>query len=133
MLPWVWRGDLSDHQAHRYFFVDAHGILRRHPSHGRSWWRLRDEVLAWAQHRRAANTFWGWWWFRREPVGEPCPRRWQCGQREHYQLGLATYHELRYVADARVAPAELRRLDRLDPDLRALVVIDASLLTGPAP
>jgi hypothetical protein len=132
MLPWVWRGDLSEHRSHRVFFVDAHGILRRYALRERAWWRLREEVLTWAQQRRASNTFYGWWWFHREPLGEACPKRWQCPHREHFEVGGVAYHNVRYVPDARLTPAELRRLDRLPWKLRALIVVNVTWSTGPA-
>lgn len=130
MLGWVWRGDLSDPSPRGYFFVDAHGILRRDPYYGRSWWRLRAEVITWARDRRAASTFRGWWWFRREPVGDSCAERWRCGHRQHFSFGPLVYHALRHVPDERLSAADMRTLERLPPDLRGVVVIEGSLLDG---
>lgn len=128
MFRWVQQGVADLHG--KYFFVDAHGILRLHDARGRSRWQLRAEVLAWARHRRAANTFRGWWWFRREPVGERCERWWACSHGVHIAIGGWRYHGARYISDARLSNTELRKLERLRPELRELVVIAAALLAG---
>lgn len=129
MLGWVERsaGATSNRG---YFFVDAHGILRRDPYFGRSWWNTRRKVIEWAQQRRAAMTFRGWWWFQKVPAGEPCPRRWCSEHRDHHYFGAATYHAFRYAVDVAVSPAEVRYIERLPAELRGLVVIGADILAA---
>lgn len=127
MLAWVWRGDVSSHRRWDSFFVDVHGILRHNPHHGRAWQRARDQLVQWAGDRVAANTFWGWWWFRREPAGAPCDA-YPCREHDHIVLRGKRYHGIRYQADARVTAGELRRLERLQADLRDVVVRDLAAL-----
>jgi hypothetical protein len=80
MLDWVYRGDLSSlsWQRDRNFVVDAHGILRRGTFYGASWSRLRKDADAFAEGRRAAHTYKGWWWFRIAGTGGACvdPSAW---------------------------------------------------------
>jgi hypothetical protein len=113
MLGEVHRGGLRTH-SRPDFVVDGHGILRRD-----DWWAKRAQVLAWTAGRRAANTYRGWWWFRRGGVG-PCPGA--CRAR-HYRFGADYFHATRYVADAALTKSDRRRLARLPAELAAEVVM----------
>ena len=118
MVGEVWRGDLAMRRW-RDFFVDRHGILRLNPLANRSWRKLRDELHAWTHERRAANTYMGWWWFRRVGSG-PCNG--YCSAR-HFQVDGRYYHRTSYVADAPLTKGDLRRLNRLPDVLRNDVVM----------
>jgi len=129
MLHWVYRGNRAHAWRHdRHFVVDAHGILRRAPFHGAPWNRLRKEADALAQGRRAANTYMGWWWFGIDTT-QPCTNP-SCGA-QHEVLAQRRYHTNRFVPDRAMTRGELRRLDRLHPDLRARIVISAAQALAP--
>jgi hypothetical protein len=120
MLEWVWQGDVAD-RARGEFLVDRHGILRRDGFHG-SLWQVRKQVLTWTRDRRAVKTFSGWWWFRRAPVGVPCEGRSRCVGQLHYYFDDRAYHGWRHVVDAPLSNADLKKLERLRPEVRELVV-----------
>lgn len=118
----VWRGDLADRHGRRDFFVDAKGILRRSPTYGRSWQKLRAELLAWSHGCRAANTFMGWWWFRRVPAGNACGEP-ACRARHHHFQGRLFHDGLRDVPDRPLTKGDLRRLARVPDELRCVVLL----------
>jgi hypothetical protein len=124
MLDWVYRGDLSRAwRRDRDFVVDAHGILRKGVFYGSAWKRLRKKADAFAQGRRAANTYRGWWWFRLVgKIGTCCAP--QCARR-HEVLTQRRYHATCVVPDRAMTRGEVRRLDRLHPDFRKGIVMPA--------
>jgi hypothetical protein len=126
MLEWVRRFDEPRTYHSRYdLVIDAHGILRKPPGSGRSWWKLRAEVTAWAAGRHCANTFRGWWWFRPEPITDDdrCPNRYRCDRQDHVEIDGHAYHGWKLISAGAMTPAQLRYLDKLSADLRNLVVI----------
>lgn len=128
LLTWVWRGDVSDRVwsfSQYQFIVDAHGILRRGRHAGRSYRKLMRDLDAWASGRKLARTYRGWWWFRATPVGPPCQDYARCRQRTHVALGGVRYHDQRWLGDRAATAGDLRRLDRLPPELRRSLVIDS--------
>jgi hypothetical protein len=124
MLKWVTHYDevLPTFHARYDLVIDAHGILRKAEWSGRSWRNLRADMESMARGRFAANSYAGWWWWKRVPVGDSCLTMWKCGHARHYNLG-GWYHSYRLVADKRVTKNQLRRLEGLPPELRREVVI----------
>jgi hypothetical protein len=110
------------------YVVDRRGILRRSAWFGRSYWRMRRELLAWVGDRVALNGFRGWWWYRLDRV-ERC-EDWRC-TRHHFRLHDVRWHELRVTPLAAMTAADIRRLDRLPAQLRADVAVDRSRLADP--
>jgi hypothetical protein len=123
LLKSVWLGDDLTSAPRHDFFVDAHGILRRDPFHGQ-WRKLRAEAAALANGRRAAKTFRGWYWHRRV-LSSPCAVRGRCPEKQHVYANGYVYHRVRYVPDAPITRAELRRLERLPQHLRDDIVLNA--------
>lgn len=124
MLAWVYRGDRARAwQRNDDFVVDAHGILRAGAFHGASWSRLRKEAAAFSRGRRAANTYRGWWWFVLGGIGAACIDP-QCRAR-HEVLAHRRYHTTRLIPERAMTRGELRRLDRLHPNLRNGIVVPA--------
>lgn len=126
MLRWVFRHD--EIQRFRYrsrydVMVDAHGILREPMWHGRAYAKLVREVDAWARGRLCALTFRGWWWFRKEGIGEPCVISWKCGHRRHHHLLEGSFHAFRYTPVGAMSAGQVRYLERLPPDLRDPLVV----------
>jgi hypothetical protein len=126
MLGWVYRGDLSSlpfMSRHMEFEVDDRGILRRTKWFGRSYYRMRVQAVRRAANRRAALTFRGWWWYRREPIGARCPTPWLCKLAHHDDDERHSYHGMRLVGERPLTRGELRWLDELPAEIRALIVI----------
>lgn len=124
MLHWVRRHDAPPGHHSRYdLVIDRHGILRKPRWFGRSLAKLRLEVRAWAADRVCALTHRGWWWFRREAIGPPCPARYRCAHRRHVDVGDATYHAARFVDAGAMTRGQRRYLERLPEELRARLVI----------
>jgi hypothetical protein len=134
LLGWVYRGDESQLIDRRgfEFVVDAHGILRRGKWCGRSYYRMQAEALQWAANRRAALTFRGWWWFRREAIGACCVKPWLCNLPHHHDDDPRrySYHGMRMVSVCPLTRGDLRRLDRMPDEIRAQLVIAAPIATG---
>lgn len=114
MLASVWRGDLSSRVGRRHFFVDTHGILRRHWMYGRSWSKLIEELAAWTQGRRAANTSKGWWWFRLGLASERLDR---------HLSSSPDGSPICYVPDRALTKYDLRRLARIPHEARSRVFV----------
>jgi hypothetical protein len=130
MLQWVRRWDAPRTYHSRYdLVIDSHGILRKPPGFGRSWQKFRAEVLAWASGRMCANTYRGWWWFRVEPIGEPCKQRYRCEHRQHVEIAGSAYGAWKLTSAGAMSPGQVRYLERLPDDLRGKVLI-ASPLRG---
>ena len=128
MLEWVRRHDAPRTYHSRYdLVIDAHGILRKPPGLGRSWQKFRAQVLAWADDRVCAKTYRGWWWFRREPVGERCPAYYRCNHRDHVSLAGGHYHAVRIVSAGAMSAGQVRYLERLPDDLRGKLIIPSPL------
>lgn len=130
MLRWVVRHDAVDRFRYPRSFelmIDRHGVLREPTCLGRSYSALTRDVLGWANGRVCALTFRGWWWFRREGIGEPCPTPWKCGQR-HHELVTGDrrggrYHGFRLLSEGAMSRGQARYLERLPPELRDRLVI----------
>jgi hypothetical protein len=125
MLDWVKRAEELQRRHSRYdLVVDAHGILRKGPWFGNSYPRLRAAVLAWAAGRVCANTYRGWWWFRREGIGRPGMLMWQCSS-AHVDIAGARYHkhQVKLVAERALSRKQVRYLGRVPDDFRHLVVV----------
>jgi hypothetical protein len=127
MLQWVHRADapVGPYFRHSqyYFFVDAHGILRRPRWSGRSFEKLRRQLTAWAEQRVCALTYRGWWWFRYDPVGAACTVAWQCGRYKHHEVAGGRYHAVELVGDRPMTRAEVKRLHRMPEEFRPYLII----------
>jgi hypothetical protein len=128
MLGWVRLAGEVPRWSYVPFFVDAHGIMRRESWSRRSWSRLRAETKQWVRDRRAVLTHRGWWWFRIAPE-TICTSNWMC-KCAHVFFGGTTLHEVRLVEDAPMTRGEMRRIDRLPPDMRAQIVLAIGAGTG---
>jgi hypothetical protein len=114
MLAWVSPYGITSDSFwhHRYFFVDAHGILRRGRWYRRSFATLRTEFTKWVAGRYASRTFGTWWWFRSERR-DACTKGYAC-QRHHednYHLAFYGLQPMTKTEAKRIArsPSELTR------------------------
>ena len=127
MLRWVRRWDApSPHRVRYELLIDEHGILRKPAWVGVSFKKLRERLRAWSGGRVAANTYRGWLWFTKQPIGARCVRPWQCG-RKHYTVDDHAYHGVRYVGEGPLSRGQCAYLDRLPLDLRQQIVIASPL------
>lgn len=121
MLGWVDRGNAETARyRHDYFVIDRHGILREAAFYEVSWSRLRKELAAFAQGRRAAKTYMGWWWFVYVPKGVACYDN-AC-RAKHEVFDKIAYHAKGLVPQRAMTRGEVRRLDRMHPHFRGEIV-----------
>jgi hypothetical protein len=128
MLPSVRRWDVETRYGVRNeLVIDEHGVLRLPPFANVGRRKLKARATALAQGRVAANTYRGWLWFDRRPVGPPCLEVYRC-KREHYLDDKRRhYHRMGFAAVAVVTRAELGALVALPWWLRDQIVIDSPL------
>ena len=132
MLDWVTRaGDPLLRHSRYDLVIDAHGILRKGRWFGHSYPKLRRDVLAWAAGRVCANTYRGWWWFRRVSTGKPCTLGRLCSHAKHFDIASARYHarDVKLIADRPMSRKSVRHLERLPDELRKLVVVASPWLS----
>jgi hypothetical protein len=119
MLDWVSRDGIAgnDYWRHRYFFVDAHGILRRGRYYDRAYRNITSAFEAFRDGRYASNILGTWWWFRGEIDRHgPCTKRYTC--KRHHRFLASDQHHLVYFALQPMTRGELRRLEASPDDLR---------------
>jgi hypothetical protein len=123
MLPWVRMTPTVDLRwgPRSEFVVDAHGILRHDPLSRHSYYRQRAELYAWIGDRRAAKTFFGWWWYRID-MRFVCSNAW-CSRGHVWENGKKL-HRKRWEPVAAMSRADQRRLERLPAELRRDIVVD---------
>lgn len=124
MLGWVRRH--SSEGSIRYYrsfelYVDAHGILRKPKTHGRTYRNVQREVHRWSAGRVCASTYRGWWWFRRDLLGDACHDV-HCKE-PHFRKGNRRCHQVRFTPVTAMTAGELRYLGQLTNDLRRGLVI----------
>jgi len=125
MLKWVRRHSDEGLLRHYYrfeLFVDAHGILRKPKNLGRSYQNVRGEVASWSAGRVCASTYRGWWWFRRDLLGDAC-YDYKCKKHHFKNEGYMRFHQARFTPVGAMTAGELRYLDRLTDDMRRGLVI----------
>ena len=116
--------DPQPYRSRSDLVIDRHGILRKSRWFGRSYSKVRREVLAWAGGRACALTYRGWWWFHRKPIGAPCywPQRGSCPKKHYEHEGLRC-HAAELVADAPMSRAQVRYLEGLPEEHRRRLII----------
>jgi hypothetical protein len=129
MLPSVRRWDVptSRYWSRDELVIDEEGILRAAPFANVSRKKLHARASALAQGRVAANTYRGWLWFDRLPVGPTCLEVHRCKRRHYLDDKRGHYHRMGFVAVAVLTRGELGALFSLPWWLRDPIVIDSPL------
>lgn len=128
MLPSVRRWDEpTQYWSRRELVIDEHGVLRASPFANVSRKKLAAKGHALAQGRRAANTYRGWLWFDRRPIGARCYDGYRCPHR-HYEGGDGyRYHRMEFLAVGALTRAEITALFALPWWLRDSIVMESPL------
>ncbi len=109
--------------AHRMLVIDKHGILRKPALYGRSYRKLRKEVERWAAKRSCTLTHRGWRWVRKQAKGPRCAFGHRCTHAKHYMIDDVVYHAFVFIDAGPMTRGEVKRLDRVAPELRAGLVV----------